>query len=364
MQTQFSPAGGGSSRELSVRLVEDVPGVGRAGDSVLMAMMPSDVVNLEDMDTFMLHYAAPGYRADEACPIQLVGQDQGRYRIFGQSNAYRPVVVISSIQADIPEVDPESTFAQYMVQERALGGFIPTVTQVNIDESGSGYDLKTAVGMRIEAALALDRELRVFGPTGVFCTSTNWNANNRVTLGGGAKWNDAVNADPIRDITDRIHASAQPVTGIWLSPLVGHSILQADRVRSYFRTIQGDSPLSSQFAEASTGVENMDFSIPGLPPFHVVASKVLNETTGLLDFILDDTVVLVSNPAGGAGNGEQIMTAKTFRRRGPSGTGYTSREFNLERRGLHGGTFLASGHAEVVKMIAGDCGGVIYNTLQ
>jgi hypothetical protein len=58
------------------------------------------------------------------------------------------------------------------------------------------------------------------------------------------------------------------------------------------------------------------------------------------------------------------MTCKTFRRRGPSGTGYTTREFNLERRGLHGGTFMASGHAEVIKMISGAVGGVIYNTIQ
>lgn len=363
MQTQFNAAHG--SRELSVRLVEDVPGVGRAGDSVLMAMQPSDVVNLEDMDTFMLHYAAPGFRADEACPIQLVGTDTGRYRIFGLNNAFRPVNVLSSIQADIPEVDPDSSFDTYLVQERALGGFIPTVTQLNLDESNTNYDLKLAVGRRIEWALALDRELRVFGPTGVLTLSANWSANNRATLGAGAKWNDAVNADPIRDLTDRIEASAQPVTGIWLSPLVGHSLLRAASVRSYFRTIQGDSPITQQVIDAGVNTHaNLDFSIPGLPPFHIVASKVLNEGTGLLDFILDDTVVLTSNPSGGTAGGEEIMTAKTFRRKGPSGTGYTTREFNLERRGLHGGIFLASGHAEQVKMVANNVGGVIYNTIQ
>lgn len=359
MQQQFS-----SSRELSVRLIEDVPGVGRAGESVLMALQPSDVVNLEDMDTFMLHYTAPGYRADEACPIQLVGQDTARYRVFGQNNVYKQVNVLSSIQADIPEVDPESTFDTYLVQERALGGFIPTVTQINIDNSSNGYDLKTAVGRRIEAALALDRELRVFGATGVLTLAANWNANNKVTLGAGAKWNDAVNADPIRDLSDRLEQSAQPVTGIWLSPTSAHSMLRAASVRSYFRTVRGDSPLESQIADASIALSNMDFQIPGLPPFHVVAGKVLNETTGLLDFILGDTVVLTSNPPGGVAGDEEVMTSKTFRRKGPSGTGYTTREFMLERRGLNGGIFLASGHAEVVKMVANNVGGVIYDTIQ
>jgi hypothetical protein len=359
MKTQSSAA-----RELSVRLVEDVPGVGRAGESVLMAMSPSDVVNLEDMDSFMLHYTAPGCRADEACPIQLVGLDQGRFRIFGLNNVYKTVNVLSSIQADIAEVDPESTFAQYLVQERALGGFIPAVTQTNIDESSNGFDLKAEVGRRIERSLALDRELRVFGPTGVLTLAANWAANNKATLAGGAKWNDAVNADPIRDIGDRLEASAQPVTDIWLNPTVGHALLRAASVRSYFRTVQGDSPLAAQIADASNTQANMDFSIPGLPPFHIVAGKVLNETTGLLDFILDDTIVLTSNPPGGSAEGDVVMTAKTFRRKGPSGTGYTTREFALERRGLHGGVFLASGHAEVVQMIANNVGGAIYNAIQ
>jgi hypothetical protein len=317
------------------------------------------------MDTFMLHYAAPGYRADEACPIQLVDSDTARYRIFGTNNVYRPVNVLSSIQADIPEVDPDSTFDTYLVQERALGSFIPTITQLNLDNSSSNYDLKTAAGKRIEAALALDRELRVFGATtGVLTNTNNWNAANKVTLGAGAKWNDAVNADPIRDLSDRLEASAQPVTGIWLSPLSAHAMLRAASVRSYFRSIRGDAPLEAQIADAGISLANMDFQIPGLPPFHIVASKVLNETTGLLDFILDDTVVLTSNPPGGVAGAEEIMTAKTFRRRGPSGTGYTSREFNLERRGLHGGIFLAVGHAEVCKVVANNVGGIIYNTLQ
>lgn len=359
MQTQFS-----SSSGVNVRLIEDVPGIGRAGESVLMALQPSDVVNLEDMDSFMLHYTAPGFRADEACPIQLVDQDTARYTIFGQNNIYRPVNVLSSIQADIPEVDPERTFATYLVQERALGSFIPTVTQYNIDNSSNSYDLKTAAGKRIEAALALDRELRVFGPTGVLTLTTNWNANNKVTLGAGAKWNDAVNADPIRDISDRLEQSAQPVTGIWLSPLTAHAMLRAASVKAHFRAIRGDAPLESQIADASAALTNMDFQIPGLPPFHIVASKVLNEATGLLDFILDDTIVLTSNPPGGVAGDQDIMTAKTFRRRGPSGTGYTSREFNLERRGLHGGIFLAVGHAEQVQMVANNVGGVIYNAIQ
>jgi hypothetical protein len=354
-----------SSGEVRIRLVEDVKGLGKAGQSVLMTLSPSDVTVSEEMDTFMVGYAPPGFRADEAAPIQLVGKDTGSYRIFGLNNAFRPVNVLSSFQADIPEVDPEATLGTYQVQERALGGFIPTVTQLNFDEGNNGgFDPHIALLRRVNWALSLDRELRVFGATGVYRTVANWAANNRATIAAGAEWNDTVNGDPMLDLFDRIEASAQAVTGIFINPPVAHALLRSQSVKDHMKMLIGDSANSAQVAAATATMANMDFQIPGLPPFHIVSSKVLNETSGALEFILDDTVILVSNPPGAGSSGEDIMTAKTFRRRGPSGTGFTTREFQLERRGLHGGVFVASGHAEDVRMIASNVGGLILDVLQ
>jgi len=347
-----------------VKLVGDVPGMGRAGDVIQMTLSPADVLVSEEMDSLIVGFTPIGMRADEVCPIHFVDVDIGKYREFGLNNAFRLVNVISSIQADIPEVDIDTGLKDYQVQERALGGFIPTVTQLNADAGTMNWDIKAQLAKRIETGLALDREVRVWS---TLANPNSWNAANRAIISGGAEWNDPDNGDPMQDIMDRIEASAQPVTGIWLQPPVAHAMLRNKNTLGYIRAMGGDAGALSRDvvdAVASPNNKHIDFSIPGLPPFHVVASKVLNETTQALDFILDDTVILVCQPAGSVTTGEEIMTCKTFRRKGPSGTGYTTREFNLERRGLHGGTFMASGHAEVVKMISGVCGGIIRNTLQ
>lgn len=348
----------------TVKLVGDVPGMGRAGDTIQLTLSPSDVLVSEEMDSLIVGFTPIGMRADEVCPIHFVDVDIGKYREFGLNNAFRLVNVISSIQADIPEVDIDTTLKDYMVQERALGGFIPTVTQLNSDSGQVNWDIKAQLAKRIETGLALDREVRVWS---MLTNPNSWNAANRAVISGGAEWNDPENGDPIRDIMDRIEASAQPITGIWMQPPVAHSMLLSKSTLGYIKAMGGDAGALSRDiidATASASNRNVDFSIPGLPPFHVAAGKVLNETTAALDYILDDTVVLVCDPGGPQTTGEEIMTCKTFRRRGPSGTGYTSREFNLERRGLHGGTFMASGHAEVIKMISGVCGGIIRNTIQ
>lgn len=351
-----------AAHQLSVRLVEDTAGLGRAGQVVTMTLAPSDVVINEVMDTFMVGYAPPQFRADEVCPIMLVDTDVGKYRQFGLANAFRPVNVLSSIQADIPEVDVDIALADYAVQERALGGFIPTVTQLNADAGRALFDPRVQVGRRIGWALALEREIRVWS---LLKATGSWAAANRLTVGSGTKWNDPVNSDPFADIVTIVEASAAPVTDLWMIPPVAHSLLRSKNIKDYIRLLGGDAgPIGRDIAAATASNRPMDFTIPGLPPIHVVASKVLNESTGALDYILDDTVIATCAPAGGNAEGDEIMTCKTFRRRGPSGTGFTTREIQLDRRGLHGGTFLASGHAEVVKMISSTVGGIIINTIQ
>jgi hypothetical protein len=349
---------------MTVRLVADAPGLGRAGDVINLALSPSDVTISEEVDTLMAGYRPPGYRADEACPIMLVGKDTDQFRVFGLNNAFQQINVLSSIQADIAEVDPESSLDTYRVQERALGGFIPAVTEENANEGNGLYDVRAAVGRRIAWALALDREIRVFGTGGLLSTAANWASGNQFTISSGVEWNSQANGDPVSDIFDLIQASAQPVTDLWLNPAVAHHFIRSEAVRDHLRTMLGDGAPGAGAAAATAAANNMDFQIPGLPPFHVVAGKVLNPSTGALDYILTDNVIATGTPAGTPLTGEDIMTCKTFRRRGPSGNGFTSREFQLDRRGLHGGAFLASGHAEQVKMVANNVGGILINTIQ
>jgi len=218
--------------------------------------------------------------------------------------------------------------------------------------------------MRIQEALGLDREIRIFGTGGLYPTTANWNANNVATLtGGGAQWDDPENCDPILDIQERIEASAQVITGIYMNPMVGHRFLAADRVRSHMRQMLGDNAPNANVVGAASIQSNVDFVIPGLPPFHIVAGKVLNETTSALDYILGDSVIGVSFPAGIPRDGQSTMTAVTWRERGLSGNGFTTREFEVETRGLQGGTMMVSGHAEDEQMVASNCGFLLSDVL-
>lgn len=349
-----------SAESLSVRLADNYQGIGRMGDVVQLALYPVDVSIAEEMDTLLLGYSQYGYRADEACPIHLVEKDTGKFRVFDENDAFQVVNVAAGIQSDINEVDPNTRLDDYQVKDRALGAFVPTRTEAN-----ASYDVRAAAARRIRRALDLDREIRIFGSGGLLSTATNFAANNRAAISAGAEWNDAENSDPILDIQERIEASAQPITGIYLNPQATHAFLRADRVRSHMRQMLGDSAPVDATIKAAAAQQLMDFVIPGLPPFHVVPAKMKNETSGLLDFILTDNVILVGNPGGTTvTSGEEIMTAMTFRVKGPSGTGYTTREFELPKRGLEGGMMMISGHGEDTKVIASNVGGIITNVIQ
>lgn len=348
-----------STEQISVQLAASYDGIGRQGQVVQLALYPADVSIAEEMDTFLVGYSPYGYRADEAAPILLVDKDTDHYRVFDENDAFQTVNVAAGIQSDINEVDPITRLETYLVRDRALGAFVPTRTEAN-----ATYNVRMAAARRIQRALTLDREIRIFGTGGLLSTATNFAAGNRALIASGAEWNDGENADPILDIQERIEASAQLVTGIFLNPLVAHAFLRADRVRSHMRQMLGDSAPLDQTIKSAAAQTIQDFLIPGLPPFHIVPGKVKNETTGLLDYILGDSVILVGNPGVSISDGEEIMTALTFRVRGPSGTGYTTREFELPRRGLEGGTMMLSGHGEDTKMIASNVGGIITNVIQ
>ena len=356
--------GGARGRQamMTASLLEAAPGIGAKGATFQFALTPDDVSIQEEIDTFLAGFSPQGFRADEACPLVLVDQDTDQFRIFTQNNTFRQANVLASLQSDIEEVDPETVLSEYRVVERALGAFIPRVTE---GQAAPLYDVRLAAARRIQMALSLDREIRIFGTGGLLSTAGNWNANNVETIAGGSEWT-VTTVDPILDIQQRILASAQPVTGIWFNEEVGFTFLRNPNVRDHMRQMLGDDRPQAQAVDAA-GARNQqiqDFQIPGLPPFHIVPQKVLNETTSLLEPILTDSVVLTCQPAGGVPvTGEEIMTAVSWRRRGPSGNGFTTREFEAEARGLEGGTMMVSGHAEEEQFISNVCGGLIVNVL-
>lgn len=342
--------------QMEITLADNVQGIGAAGDRVSLALTPADVHDPAELPEYLAGYRPFGYRADEASPLVPVSKDEDKYRTFDSDNAFRRVNVKGSTQGAVPEVDPKTRLESYKVVERYIGAFIPRQTQ---DQTGpTSYDPIMAAGRRCMTAVELDREVDVFTLIG---TAGNW-AAGQITP-ATAVWT-AGGADPILDIQTAVTKSDQPVSAIWLNQNAAFTFLRHPTVRDHMRQFFGDSQqqgIATAVANAGVNGSSGDFFIPGLPPFKVTAAKVLNEATGLLEYVLPgDVAVLVTVPPGGVPvDGEEIATTYTFRRRGPSGTGIEVREFMLENRGPKGGTMIVVTVADVPIMTANNAGGII-----
>jgi hypothetical protein len=134
-------------------------------------------------------------------------------------------------------------------------------------------------------------------------------------------------------------------------------------VKDHYRQFNGDAALGGailKLGQVTKAGNRVDFDIPGIGTIRVVAGKVKNETTAGLDYIMPKgivTAVTVPDQTVPV-DGEEIATTYTFRRRGPNGTGFETREFRIENRGPYGGTMVVASMGEVAVMtstIAGGC---------
>lgn len=344
----------GGQQQIAVQLASDIPGLAARGSTVMLAVLPADVHVAEEIDTFLAGYSPDEFVADQAVPIVPVDQLTDQFRVFTENNAFRVVNVLASTQSAINEVDPETVLRTYQCIDRAIGGFIPNVTQ---KVATKAYDPRQALARRIRWALALEREVRIFGSTGLLTSSANWNANNILTIAGGSEWN-TTNGDPIRNMQDAEEHSVMPITGWYMSTPSLNAFLRNTNVRTYLRQMLGDNAPSPDVV-----TRNSRIVIPGLAPITRVGGKVLNESTGAIDFIMGENVVGVRAAQGGNVNPEDIQTAVSWRFNGPSGTGFITREFEVPGRGLHAGQMMVSGYSEDPRFIANNVGALIVNTL-
>ena len=343
---------------MEIQLAQDVPGIGKAGERVTLALQPSDVHDPSEIPTYLAGYKPFGYRADEASAPILVDKDEDKYRTFDSDDAFKVVNVKTSSQAAVPEVDPKSSLTNYKVVDRFVGAFIPTVTELN--SSNPNYEPRMAAARRCRRAIDLDREVDVFALLG---TLTNWDASVRTAITGGNEWDDQTNGDPILDIQTAIEKSWQPVTEIWMNQVVAHLFLRHTKVREHMKQMMGENAVAGAAANvAGAGNANVDFRITGLPVIRVVASKYKNESTGALAPVLSsDVVVLTTVPVGVPNSGEEIASTHTFRRRGPSGVGFEAREYFVPGRGPLGGTMVVVSMADIAVMTGSKAGGIITN---
>lgn len=343
---------GGGQQQIALTLSQPAFGM-QAGSQIMLALHPSDVHVAEEIDTYLAGYSPAEFRADEACPIVPVMQLTDQFRTFTSNNAFRVVNVLASAQSDINEVDPETVLTTYHTIDRALGGFVPTVTEATATKA---FDPRQALARRIRWALALERELRILGPTGLLTTSNNWATANRVTIAGGSEW-DTTNGDPIKDMHHAEEASVMPITDWWMPTPTFNAFIRNANVRNSMRQLLGDNAPSPDVIN-----RQRDILIPGLAPIHKVEGKYLNDGTGNIEFIMPDKCIGVHVPTGGMINPEDIQTAISWRYSGPSGVGFITREFELPRRGLYAGTMMVSGYSEDPRFIANNVGCIINNT--
>ncbi len=339
------------SEQREIKIVGDNPHA--VGQRVTLALEPSDVHDPTELPTYLAGYRPFMYRAEEMSMPILVDNDQDKFRNFNSDDAFRRVDVKGSTQGATPEVDPSTTLNTYKVEERYIGSFVPKQTEL---QTGNNYRPIMAAARRCKRALMLDHEIDVCSLLG---TIAGWDAS--VQTPAANTW-DSLTGTPIADVQTAVEASSQPVTEVWMNQKVAHAFLRNANVRDQMRQMYGDDNVQ-RIGEAVNSAGQFDraadFFIPGLPPIKVVASKVLNETTGALDYCLPDVAVLLTKPPGVPDDGEEIATSYTWRRRGPSGTGIEVREFFVEQRGPHGGTMIVVATADIPMFTANNAGGII-----
>lgn len=340
-------------------LTADAPGIGRAGERVLLSVTPADTGDqLRELDTYLGGYTNYFFAADLLSPVVLVDKERGKRRDFSLENMFEYVPTEVGRNGAINEIQHLSATTDYQTFEHGLASFIPWGAQNDAVEL---YDVRAASGEMIMNKLALSREIRVIS---MLTDLNNWNANNRTTLTANFKWDNGSTKNPRADIHARITASAQPVTDIAMNPDVAFWFLGDTEVRAYLRQMMGDNAPPPDVARAADAQGYMKLELVGFPPIHVCPAKRLPPGGGNLQYILGDDVILLSMPPGGLPrDGKRIATTWTFRVKGRSGTGVVTNEYIPQGRGINGGTMFEAGYGEVTFMASNISGGLIKDVL-
>lgn len=324
----------------------------RAGRVIAASLTPSDVHLVEELPTYFAGYANDDMCADLLSPVIPVDYDKFQYRTGATANAFRRVPVKTGITSKFEVIDPTTSLAEGTVQRRALGALIPAST-----EAQAKYNLRQVAAELIAQKVLLDRELDVVGQ---LSTSTNFASAQRKQLAATYNWNGGVNSDPIKDLQERIAASYQKVHYIVMNYRMAATFLRHPAVREYMKQFFGDAAPTMPTENAMTGTFER-IKIPLLPPIIVCESKVEAVSSSSVDYIWPDGVVaLITQPPGAPTDGKTIATARTFRLKGPQGTGYTVREYVVNET-PEPSTMLVCTAADVSIITANNAGGIIYD---
>lgn len=334
---------------------------GKAGEQVTLAVNPVDVNNqTTELENYLGGYKPYEFCADLASGQVPVDKEAGTRRDFSMENAFEVVDTRNGRNGAIKEVKHLSQTGSYKTEEYSLAAFVPFASQ---NDAAPLYNVRSATSAMLMTKLLLHREVRVFT---ALATLANWNSNNRTSITTNFKWDNGSTKDPLADLHARIKASAQPVTHILMNPDSAFYFLRDATVIAYMKQMLGDNAPSPAIADAAhTEAQLQRFRLPGIQgEFVIVPGKKLNTSTGVLDYILGDDVLLLSNPANGfPTDGNTIMSHMTFRAKGRSGTGVTVNEYVPNGRGIEGGWMLEVGFKEDLVFGSTIAGGLLKDVL-
>lgn len=351
------------------RLSEDLHGeggvlLGRAGESITLAVMPSDTGDqLRVIDKYISGYKNFGFYADILAPTVLVDQEAGNRIDRTLNSAFQLVDTAVGRQGHINELADANTRTPYKTQEHALAAFIPWASEYDAIQQ---YNVRTAHSVMLADLLLLRKEYDLLNATnGLMTTLANWDSRNRTSLTTNFKWDNGSTKNIRLDLKTRMKASAGKVTGIAMNPDVAYYFLSDTDVRAYLKATMGNDAPVPDLATA-LGADNKDqatIRIVGYPPIYIVGAQYL-DSSGNLTYVLGDDVILFCLPPNNIPvDMFSAATCLTFRHKGKSGSGWVTNEYLPNGRGLNGGRMLETGFGETTFFGSNRMGGLIKDVL-
>lgn len=351
----------GSARPLKVDLGNGGGVFDDGGRRLLAPVSPSDVNEAAELPSVLHGYANGAYRADEAATVGSVTKRQFKARKMSLANMFQRVNTKVAEAAAVPELDVRTSVTEHEVDDYAVGSFVDLATEAN--EGSTPFRVRAAAAKMCANKVLLDREY-LFWAT--MATSGNWNAANVQTLISSTKWNGGASSDVVANLNAMLAASAAPITDIFLNEVVGGDMLKDAGFREHMRQMLGDSApaptVGSMLKQLDRG-SPYDFTVPGFPPFRVVTGKYTTTTsdTATMTALLGNHVVGVRRLAALPTSGEDVSTLTTYNWTGVSGTGWTTREFDVPGRGVYGGRMIVAVKSYKDVFTANRIGGLILN---
>jgi hypothetical protein len=335
------------------RLSEDLYGeggalLGRAGESVMLSVMPSDTGDqLRVIDNYISGYKNFGFVGDVISPVVLVDHEAGNRIDRSMNSAFLLTDTNVGRQGSINEIQDLNTRTPYKTQEHALAAFIPWASE---NDAVQQYNVRTAHSEMLADLLLLRREYDLLNITnGLLTTLTNWNSNNRSSITTNFKWDNGSTKNPRADIQTAMKASAQKVTGLMMNPDVLFYLLSDTEFRAYLKASMGnDAPVPDMAYQVDAVNKGLQvIHLYGYPPIYVAGAQYQATSGAALSYVMGDDVVLFSHPPNNVPiNMFSNATSLTFRVKGKSGNGWVTNEYLPNGRGLNGGRMLETGFGE------------------